>query len=749
MHPSPEKKQTIAIAGLPNSGKTSLFNLLTASCQAVGNWSGTTVDTHMAACQNATQHYDLYDLPGAYNPFPTQAKTGLDETFAQAFLNTKEIDLVIQVIDAPRLSSQLFFTLQLIEMGLPLLIVVNKAQDASLKKTIDYDLLESTLGVKVMPISTQNTQHKQPILNAIDAALKNKSTPKTPWLNSTHLEAIHKAMPEHNNNRHQIIHMLEGNTYTLNKMKKDIKTNLIELKTQCETTLEQDIDTYIADLRYRFIHKLSSQIEHHVNYTHPQHKKNERLDACLTHPFFGMLAFFAIIYALFFTAEVLGGIVQDLLTSVSELFLVDGVKHLLNFWHAPTWLMVLLGDGLGEGITTTLSFFPVIFIMFFLMSIMEESGYMARASWVMDRHMRRIGLSGPSIVPLLIGFGCNVPAILATRTLKNPYERMLTTMMIPFMSCSARLSVYAIFASAFFPFSGHNVVFLLYLIGMAIAIITALLIQTFFPSQEKSKLTLALPEYQRPRWSVLTMKTQNRTQHFLKRAAKMIIPLVMVLSLMEHLNWQTPWHWTLGGDIQNTWIGHSASLMAPIFHPMGLTHDNWPAIIALLVGVIAKEVIVGTLNALYTGDSSAMTDWQPWQSMRDTLHNTWIHLKALPHTIIHPIDSLLTPDHFSSNAYQHLVHAFHSTHAAFAYLLFTLLYFPCVSTMATIAEEHNWRVAWASVIWSILVGYGVAVGYYQTAIGNLSFETLGVGSSIIIIGLMSKRFINRHRTRIA
>jgi ferrous iron transport protein B len=745
--PVTSKTKRLLLAGHPNTGKTSIFNLLTQNKKPVGNWSGTTVTTHTDTLQHDDITYEIQDLPGCYTAFSPHNSNPLDEQQAQSCLQQTNADLILFVIDATRIESQMFFALQLIEMQQPILFLLNKMDQVTQHKTIDSEQLADLLNRPVYPMYVHHTTEPKPLFHTIKSALQQTTSAQTKWLEDadlTNFLSNYNDFFKLEEKKGNIFHLLENGTIPEATQHKRKQHQLNRIIKDFVKQFDTDPDTYIADLRYTFIHKLCNKIIiKKENKKMCKKKSFGRIDNWLTHPLFGLVAFFSLMYALFFTAEIIGGILQDFLTAFSTLFFIDGSSHLLTFLHAPDWLSIVLADGFGNGLTTTLSFFPVIFLMFYFMSILEESGYMARITWVMDRHMQRIGLSGHSIVPLLIGFGCNVPAILATRTLKNPYERILTTMMIPFMSCSARLSVYAIFTSAFFPYSGHNIIFLLYLIGMSMAILTALLIQTFFPSSTKSKLTLALPAYQWPKWQTLFSKTHYRTQHFLKRAAKMIIPLVIGLTVLQHLGTSSLNIWLTDANPQHSWMSLIAQWLAPVFHPIGLNADNWPAIVALLVGIIAKEVIVGTLNALYQSPIStpdAIGSWQPMDGLREAWHDVWTHIQHLPHTILHPMESFIQTDTLSPSAYTHLIHHFQTPYAAFAYLLFTLLYFPCISTMTTIADEHNWTLAWASLIWSLLLGYCVSFWFYQTAIGRLSPYSLIVLPLIIVSCINFKRW---------
>jgi ferrous iron transport protein B len=334
---------------------------------------------------------------------------------------------------------------------------------------------------------------------------------------------------------------------------------------------------------------------------------------------------------------------------------VQGAAFWLQQIHAPNWLIALCAYGIGKGINTTLTFIPVMALMYFFLALLESSGYMARAAFVVDRIMRFLGLPGKAFVPMIVGFGCNVPAIMAARTLDSQADRNLTILMSPFMSCSARLAIYAVFVAAFFPRGGQNIVFSLYLIGILMAVLTGFILRKTLLLGKTSPLILELPAYHRPSLSRLLNETSLRLRYFITRAGKFIIPVCVILGGFNEL--------TIHGESILSIFGQ---FITPIFAPMGLHQDNWPATVGLLTGTLAKEVVIGSLNSLYK-----------------------------------PIGQMY--NHFDGKI------------GAYAYLLFILLYIPCVSTMAAIRQEAGRRLMWFSIVWSLLLAYTISVLFYQIA----------------------------------
>ncbi len=492
----------------------------------------------------------------------------------------------------------------------------------------------------------------------------------------------------------------------------------------------------------------------------------QHLDSLVLHRFLGIPIFLGLIYLVFTITIQGGGKIQSLLSEFLQSLLIEKVAILLHAFQAPDWVIVLLSSGLGQGIHTTLCFIPVIASMFFCLSFLEATGYMARAAIVMDKIMNKVGLSGKSFMPMILGFGCNVPAILSTRSLKDPKERILTVLMTPFMSCGARLAVYALFVAAFFPENGANIIFALYMVGIGMALLTAWILGRVFSKQDTrtqkvipqaiSKLK-AMPKsihcessceptcephlnptshttpYRWPNFQKLAMNTFLRVNSFIFNAGKIILPLCMLIGFLGALK----------TDGQESYMTRFGRHITPIFAPMGIKKDNWQATVGLLSGLAAKEVMVGTLSALYV-------DSNPKMSLATAI---------VPGTDVHDIDYIdsqrdegdynIAPTHTESkevlflegtmtkNKPGSLAESFGSAEAAFAYLLFVLLYFPCVSVLATISRELNFSWAIFSSIWTTGLAYAVAVLFYQTATFNLhpGSSMALIGSVLICLGL--------------
>jgi len=455
-----------------------------------------------------------------------------------------------------------------------------------------------------------------------------------------------------------------------------------------------------------------------------QHKKSDasehftaKLDRIVLHRFWALPIFFAVMYLMFLFAINIGGAFQDFFDITTDTVFVQGMAWVLQQVHTPAWLIALCANGIGKGINTTLTFIPVIAAMFFFLSLLEASGYMARAAFVVDKAMRALGLPGKSFVPMIVGFGCNVPAIMAARTMDCERDRLLTVLMSPFMSCSARLAIYAVFVAAFFPTGGQNVVFSLYLIGILMAVLTGLLLRKTLLRGQSSPLILELPAYHKPALRRLWKEMSLRLRYFIMRAGKLILPVCVILGGLNAL--------TIHGGISVgeasaesvlSWIGQ---LLTPVFSPMGLHQDNWPATVGLLTGMLAKEVVVGSLNTLYAqmGDvvQTATAGFDFWGSLLAALKSIPQNLAELGHALLNPILASAPGGDLSQSVYGIMYQHFDGKAGAYAYLLFILLYIPCVSTMAAIRQEASRKLMWFSVAWSFVVAYSAAVLFYQLA----------------------------------
>ncbi|MBY6223933.1 ferrous iron transport protein B [Ferrimonas balearica] len=682
--------KTIVSVGLPNSGKSTLFNALTGGQAKVGNWGGVTVAESLGALNLQGQSIQLMDLPGLYDLTPSQSGPE-DEAVSQNILLKGEYDGIINVVDATQLSRHLYLTLQLRELGVPMVIILNKwdaAQAAGME--LDIEVLQAELGCPVVALSARQSDEKHKALDAIAQLLKIDTAEV---LKIGYDAVIEQQLAEP---RHQSLMQLKRGDHKW--------LNLIAASRH----------QWVADLLDKAAHKRDAAPS-----------LSERLDHWVLHPVAGIPVFLLMMYLTFMFAIHVGSAFIDFFDIMAGAIFVDGTALALESLNAPDWLIGLLANGVGAGIQTVATFIPVVAFLFVALGILETSGYMARAAFVVEGAMQKLGLPGKAFVPLIVGFGCNVPSITATRTLELRRQRIMAGMMAPFMSCGARLPVYALFATAFFPDNGQNLVFLLYVIGIVMAVLTGLMLRHTLLPGASGTTVMEMPDYEMPTLRTVLSRTWQRTRQFVLGAGKVI---VIVVTLLSFLN-------TMGTDGK---IGHEdtdSSLLAvtsqtltPVFAPMGIEQDNWPATVGIITGIFAKEAVVGTLSSLYSqGGEEEGGEWNLLASFNEALATIPEALLGIEVTDplglsigdAHDIDTMADDFGFESGSLAKLEQGFGTRAAAFAYLLFVLLYTPCVAVMGAMASEYGGRWALFAGVWTFAVAYMTATLFYQLAMYGL------------------------------
>jgi ferrous iron transport protein B len=723
----------ILLVGNPNCGKTTLFNALTGDTQRVGNWPGVTVEKKTGSCIFDQHHLQIVDLPGVYSLVSSQQ----DSQDAQ--ITSKEVafssdDIIVNVVDACHLERHLYLTSQLLELGRPIILALNMMDIATQRGiTIDTKALSRILHCPVVALQA----HRQVGLSDLKQAIVSQpSVPPLPILElpasvRNRLQQIETQLVNNglafNQATYRAFRLLEGDTLLMAE----------DLPSPDQDNEWETMDVLTADARYQAIHQWVQRVQN--KRLDSSEYLTAKIDRIVLHRFWSLPIFFAMMYFTFLFAINVGGIFQDFFDMTSDAVFVQGSAYLLQNLYAPHWLIAICAHGIGKGINTTLTFIPVMASMYFLLSFLETSGYMARAAFVVDRVMRALGLPGKAFVPMIVGFGCNVPAIMAARTLDSDRERILTILMSPFMSCSARLAIYAVFVAAFFPTGGQNVVFSLYVLGILMAVLTGLILRKTMLRGPASPLILELPAYHKPSFRRLWKETAFRLRLFVIRAGKLIIPVCMVLGVMNTLTMQDI---GLGTTTTNatSLLASLGQWIAPIFSPMGLRPENWPAIVSLLTGMLAKEVVVGSLNSLYAQmghlSQAGVTNIDFLSALHLGLSSITQNIAAFGHACLHPFAASMQPDPAVQSIYGIMYQQFDGKIGAYAYLLFVLLYIPCVSTMASIRQETNRKFMWFSIVWSLIVAYGVAVLFYQLAMIWLHFNHIFLYKNYFILAIL-------------
>jgi ferrous iron transport protein B len=675
----------VALIGNPNSGKSTLFNRLTGLKQQIGNWPGVTVEQKLGKlCDSGNSCVQVIDLPGCYSLIAT-ADMSRDERITCDFVAQHENILYINVVDAAHLQRDLYLTLQLLELGKPVLLALNCIDIANKNGLqIDSVKLAQQLGCPVIAISAKTGFNLDTLRQQI---LQNTTNP---ILNNYHFEMPPELQPHTLKWQDYVsdivtLRIFEGDVIATQKLCA-VGIDVAVALTNVQQQVNAPLDLLLAQWRREKLQNIfTGCVQQHA----PASSLSKKIDALVLHKIFGPLIFVAVMYSMFTFAINLGGFLQQVFDQVSEAIFVNAFTTWLSALGAAPWLINLLAHGVGKGLNITVTFIPVLATMFLGLGILESSGYMTRAAFIVDRIMRVFGLPGKAFVPLIVGFGCNVPAVMGTRTLAQRHERILTIMMTPFMSCGARLVIYAIFVSAFFPLAGQNVIFSLYMVGILVAMLTGLALRTTVIA-ENSPTLMEMSDYRLPTLNGLLRQVWWRLKSFIIKAGGLIIILAVLLNGVGYNNLEK--------------FGKS---LTPMFAPIGISEENWPATVGLVTGLLAKEAVIGTLNSVYSLASGSNPD-------------------------------IIKESSLSRAAENEMLMRFGSTTAAYAYLLFTLLYFPCISVVAVIAKELNKRWALFAVAWSTSLAYIVAALYYQIATWQGLYSTATawiIALSLILFGI--------------
>ena len=762
---------TIAIAGNPNCGKTALFNSLTGSNQIVGNWPGVTVEKKEGQFKLDNHTIRVVDLPGIYALFANSE----DERAALDYLLKGEADLVVNILDATNLERNLFLTSQLMEKGVPMVLAVNM-MDIAASRGIHVDLhkLEEILGVTAIGLTAVSPKSCEGFVNDLHKLLHNSRELPLPKA-VKHSEVLEKLIEEIAVPLKPVADKLGASPRWTAVQYLEHSGRVLELADELgveiphdkiEEDLGEEVEFALADSRYSYARDIAKAV---IRDNTTKRTRTDKLDKLFLNRILGIPLFLVAMYLVFWFAVKVGSAFIDFFDILFGGIFVDGMTELLTKIGAPGVVVALLANGIGTGIQTVSTFIPVIFFMFLCLSFLEDSGYMSRAAFVADRFMRFLGLPGKAFVPMIVGFGCSVPALMGTRTLENKRERFLTLFLVPFMSCGARLPVYALFGAAFFGESAGTLVFGIYLTGIVIALIYGLLLRhTVFMGKE-STFIMELPPYHLPKVRNLFRHAWLRLKEFVFRAGKVVLIMVTVLGFMGSVGTDG----SFGNDNnEKSVLSAVGTVITPVFEPFGVERDNWPASVALFTGLFAKEAIVGTLNSLYaiegTGDAAgevgateAAADAAPEETAADEGFSLKSTVKAalvsVPANLVEVFTSIANPlgvkaaieeskGAGNEGAYKTMQAHFNlGRFQVLAYLLFILLYVPCLAAMGTAFRELGRFYGTLMMVFQTVIGWSLSVLFFQLTCGHS--VALIITSVVLLAGVVMSLILIGHDQR--
>jgi len=717
----------IALAGNPNCGKTTVFNCLTGARQRVGNWPGVTVERIDGQYDFNGEPVHVTDLPGIYS----FSAFSVDEIVTRRHILEASPDLVVNVVDATNLERNLYLTTQLLEMKVPLVVVLNKMDRAKQRGIfIEVDHLAQHLGCPVIPVIATRKKGIDELRDLIADAAAEHHISETRVIYDSELEkAIHVIEPltesharEHDvDNRWLAIKLMEHDelAYEIVGDDPDLLEQIKREVARVERHVGDDSDIVVADGRYGFIHGLARDV---VKRDHEMRRTvSDMIDKVVLNPILGLGIFLFVMFMVFAITMQVGTPFIHFFDKLFKAVFVDGLATLLHQINTPDLLVTLLADGLGGGIQTVATFIPPIFFLYLCLSFLEDSGYMARAAFVMDRFLRVIGLPGKAFIPMLVGFGCNVPAIMATRTLEDQRDRIMTILINPFMSCGARLPVYILFTAVFFPHHGGIVIFSLYLFGILLAVLSGLMFKRTILKGDAAAFVMELPPYHLPTFGGILFHTWTRLQSFILRAGQVILIVVVILSFLNSIGTDGTFGKQNSAD---SVLSVASRKLSPVFQPMGISEENWPATVGLCLGIFSKELIIGTLDSLYSNPDREQTEVPFARQIVDAFKaipegfsgffsklKDPLGLKSLEKS--KSIDGLVDEMAIQHGTVSALANRFDGRVGALAYLLFVLIYAPCVAVVAAVYRETNWKWALFSVTYLTGLAWIIATMFYQ------------------------------------
>jgi ferrous iron transport protein B len=711
---------TIALAGNPNCGKSTFFNALTGARQHVGNWPGKTVEKKQGTFRVNGHEIGVVDLPGTYS----LTAYSPEEVIARDFVVDEKPDTVIVVVDAANLERNLYLAVQVLELGVPVAIALNMSDVAESRGVrIDEQRLSTWLG-GVPVVRTVGTR-RQGIDDLVERVLQ-MSQPNADAVRLNYgsiieaelnrLETKARERPHIANQfnpRWLAIKLLEYEEDVVRRTAAmpggaDLILAAQESIAELKAVYDEDVDILIADRRYDFINGLASDVVERVQ--GDRLTASERIDQVVANRLLGIPVFLLMMYVVFRLVQDVSAPFLDWIDAVIAGPVSRWSVSLLGAVGAPVWLESLIVDGVIAGVGGVLAFLPGLMVLYFFMGWLEDSGYMARAAFVMDRCMSALGLHGKSFIPMVLGFGCGVPAIYATRTLENERDRILTGLLVPLMSCSARLPVYVVFGLAFFGAEAGKLIWGMYALGILIAVLVgAIFSRTVFPKDMDTAFVLELPPYRVPALKALLIHTWDRSSGFVKKAGTIILSVTVILWFLLSLPWGVQ-------DQRDSFYGQVSAAIAPVFAPLGF--GSWEPAGSLLSGFVAKEIVVSTMSQVYVGTEDP--DIVETATVREDLTmivagfgGAVVEAGKSVISMLPGVDLAGTEGEAADTTLSSALRANFSTLTAVAFVAFVLLYVPCVATLAAIRHEYGTRWAVFAAVYQLALAWVVAFAIFQ------------------------------------
>jgi ferrous iron transport protein B len=671
------KVYKIALCGNPNSGKTSIFNALTGSHQHVGNWPGVTVERKEGDFTISGDQFRVVDLPGTYS----LSANSIDEKVARDFIVEGDPDLTIVVIDQTNIERNLYLALEVIEMGKPVLFALNMDDEATkLGIEVNETALSKFLEVSVCKTVATRKRGIEKLKEAIKESVEQHKIPKLLKFSEkaeTIIEELSQYFKDEENDlkRWYAIKTMENDDLIAEKLSSSDYERIFKRLGEIETKLGNEADILLAEERYAIIHGLAKEFVKKVITEEGRERLSTRIDAIVTHRIWGIPIFIGVMWLMFQSAFFVGGYLVDFVDVWFSNF-AEYIGSVMGSGIFSSFISEAIIGGLGAFCV----FLPQLFILFLFIAFLGDIGYMSRAAFVMDRFMHTLGLHGKSFIPMLLGFGCTVPGIMAARTLESRKDRVLTILITPLMSCGARLPVYALLGGIFFPGHEGTVTFILYLLGIVLAIIMARIFKSYFFKGEETIFIMELPPYRLPSTTETFGQAFRNSWSFLKKAGTFIFLAVVIIWLLSVF--------PAGVDApkEDNYIGTIGKVMEPVFRPLGF--EGWEAGVALTFGVFAKEIVVGTFGTLFTGQELGSLEEFSDAGVKGPL-------------------------------IQGLKNVFPNALAAFSFMIFVLIYTPCVAALATIKQEIGWKWMIFTAFYLFTLAYVSSLLFYN--IGMLFF----------------------------